>query len=311
MGSVAGPTGLVFDIKRFAVHDGPGLRTVVFFKGCGLGCVWCHNPESIGSRPEIAVHPERCIGCRACAAACPNGAHSFGEGGEQGEHHFARERCRGCGRCAAECYAEALELVGREMTVDEVLDVLVADRAFYAASGGGITLSGGEPLVQRDFALALLRACRARGLRTALDTSGQVPWATLARALPNTDLVLYDLKHPDPNEHRRLTGATNELVLENLRRLSETGVPIEIRIPIVPGANDSPEVMAAFGRVVATLASVVAVRLLPYHRLAGSKYASVGRPNTLPAVDSPSRERLRLCADSLGLHDRVPIIVGE
>ncbi len=299
--------GWVFDIKRYAVHDGPGVRTAVFFKGCSLACIWCHNPESVSGQPELCLYPQRCIGCGACVQVCPNGVHEFAA---DGDHLLHRERCDLCGKCAYGCYAEALVMIGKKMSVEQVMEVLRQDRAFYEASDGGVTLTGGEPLVQAHFAAALLRACQAEGLHTALDTSGHIGWAAIEEALPYVDLILYDVKHVDPDEHKRFTGSTNDLAQEHLRRLSQTGVPIEIRIPVVPTANDAPEHLAAMGRFIGSLNNIVAVRLLPYHHLAGSKYAGIGRPNTMPQVATPSQEEMEKAAQHLQRHGPLPIIIA-
>ncbi len=299
--------GIVFDIKRYAVHDGPGVRTVVFLKGCSLSCVWCHNPESISGLPELSMYPQRCIGCGACIEACPNGVHEFRE---DGEHLLHREHCVRCGKCADACYSEAVVLIGKRMTVEQVMQVLRQDRPFYEASSGGVTLSGGEPFVQGRFTIALLQACKAEGLHTAVDTSGQTSWPLIEEALPYIDLILYDLKHTDSAEHKRYTGATTDLPLEHLRRLSRTGVPIEIRIPVVPTANDAPEVGEAMGRFIASLGNIVGVRLLPYHNLAGSKYISIGRPNTMPQVESPSREDMERVAGYLQRERTLPVVIS-
>ena len=299
--------GLVFDIKRFAVHDGPGVRTVVFLKGCGLSCEWCHNPESLRPRPELALYPQRCIACGACAEACPRGVHTFAP---EGKHQLRRELCDHCGRCVEACYAEALVMIGRELTVGQVADIVLEDRAFYDESGGGVTLSGGEPFVQPAFTLALLTVCKANGIHTAVDTSGHVPWPVIEAALPAIDLVLYDLKVVDSGAHRAHTGADNARLLANLRALDAQRVPIEVRMPIVPGVNDTPAAIEAAGELLATLPSVVALRLLGYHRLAGSKYESIGLPNRMPAVESPSREHLEALAAAILRHRDLPISIG-
>ncbi len=299
--------GVVFDVKRFAVHDGPGVRTVVFLKGCPLSCAWCHNPESVRPKPELAYYPQRCIGCGACVEACPNGVHSFSS---SGTHLLARDRCEACGRCAEDCYAEALVLIGKRMSVGDVLSQLVEDRSFYDTSGGGITLSGGEPFAQPSFTRELLRACRQSGLHTAVDTSGFATWTVIDPALPYASLVLFDVKHLGSAEHRRWTGRDNELILENLRRISDAGVPIEVRVPVVPGANDDEEHLDAIAELLSTLPTLTGVRLLGYHGLAGSKYESIGRPSTLPTVDSPSRERLGALAARFHERCQVPVTVG-
>ena len=300
--------GWIFDIKRFAVHDGPGLRTTVFLKGCVLSCIWCHNPESIAFKPQLLLHPERCIGCGACVEACPNNAHSLNG---NGEHLFLRERCDQCGACVQECFPEALLMAGRQVCAAEVVEALQADRAFYESSKGGITLSGGEPFLQGDFTLSLLRCCKDEGFHTAVDTSGHVSWNVIEKALPYVDLILYDLKHMDPREHARLTGSANDLILANLMRLEKSGVPIEIRFPVIPTVNDGAENIESLGRFLASVGAVKTVRLLSYHSFAGSKYAGVGRPNTMPAVDSPTKEHLDDIAAKIQRQVSFPVIASE
>lgn len=291
--------GWIFDVKRFAVHDGPGVRSVVFLKGCSLRCAWCHNPESIGRGVQVMFHPQRCIACGACVDACETGAQQLRADGRRA---FDRHSCRLDLRCVEVCYAGALEAVGRRVTVDEVMALLGEDAAFYAASGGGVTLSGGEPLLQPAFAAAVLRRCKAAGFHTALDTCGHVGWRAFEQALPYVDLALYDVKHMSAARHKALTGASNRLVLDNLRRLDACGVPSEIRMVIVPGVNDAPDVIAEAGAFLASLRHVQAVRLLPYHRLAGSKYLGLGLPNTMPDGDTPDAAHMQQVAGWLAAY---------
>ena len=283
-------TGTIFDIKRFAVHDGPGIRTTVFLKGCPLRCEWCHNPESINPQPELVLFAEKCIGCKACLEACPIGAHSISESGER---TYDRDACELCGACVETCYAEALVMYGRQVTVEDVMVEVRKDTVFYENSAGGVTLSGGEPLFQREFTTSLLRQCKAESFHTALDTCGQVSWSTFEEALPFVDLVLYDLKHIDAAAHSQHTGTPNTRILDNLRRLGSRGVPIEIRMPIIPTINDSQPVIESTGAFLASLDSVTAVRLLPYHRLGTAKYLRLGRPNSMPDVEPPDKQRMK------------------
>ncbi len=288
------PQGVIFDLKRFAVHDGPGIRTVLFLKGCTLNCAWCHNPEGIRRQAELVYFEAKCVHCGACADACPNGAREI----IADELVYHQERCQQCGQCLEACYAEAVFLYGHLVSVPEAMAELRQDADFYQASGGGITLSGGEPLLQAAFSTAVLRQCKAEGFHTALDTCGNIPWPVLERALPYTDLVLYDLKHLDPEQHRQYTGASNARLLENLRRLDQRRIPLEIRIPLIPTLNDGDN-LAAAGAFLQSFTQPVTVRLLPYHRLAGSKYQRLGRANHMPQVPSPSETQLQAAAAQL------------
>jgi len=279
--------GTIFDIKRFAVYDGPGIRTTVFLKGCFLHCLWCHNPESISGKPQLVFTPQKCIGCGQCFEVCPQSAHQLIDG----EHVIAWDRCLACGTCAEGCYAGALELAGRRVTAGEVIDEVLRDRAFYETSGGGMTLSGGEPLVQYDFARALLQGAKAGGVHTALDTTGLTTWDRLSGLLSHVDLILYDLKQMDEDQHLALTGVSNVQVLENLQRLDDAGQPSWIRLPLIPGQNDEDVNYHALGQFLSGLNHVDRIEILRYHRLAESKYESVGYPYELKGLESPSEER--------------------
>jgi len=289
MDSVAEPRGLVFDIQRFAIHDGPGIRTTLFLKGCPLSCWWCHNPESQAPRPQLALFDTRCIACGRCVAACARGVHERRADGSRVLH---RERCEACGRCVQACFAEALVMEGREVTVAEAMTEVRKDALFYRRSGGGITLSGGEPMLQVEFSTAVLCRAHGEGMHTVLDTSGYAPWDDYEKVLPFVDLVLYDIKHADSEAHRKYTGVPNELIRENLARIDARAVQIEIRIPVIPGINDARENIEAICRFLAGLAHVQRVTLLPYHAFGGSKYPRVGRTYRLNGLASPSRERM-------------------
>jgi pyruvate formate lyase activating enzyme len=289
-------TDIIFDIKQFSIHDGPGIRTTVFLKGCPLSCWWCHNPEGQAMEPELILRPERCIGCGACLETCEHGAISQDEG------HIVtdRERCTACGACVQVCYAEARALVGREVTVAEVLDAIERDTAFYDQSGGGVTISGGEPLAQPDFLRELLRACQARGLHTTLDTCGCAPWEALDSVRQYVDLFLYDLKLMDDERHRAFTGVSNRPILENLRRLSREGHRIVLRVPVIPGINDDEENLRAMRTFAADLPHLERVDLLPYHRIGRDKYQRLGKPCPMPETEPPSEARMAEIAQILG-----------
>lgn len=301
------PTALIFDVERFALHDGPGTRTTVFFKGCPLACAWCHNPEAMRRAPEIAYFESQCVACQACVAACTRGAREARPGGAPVLH---RELCVVCGRCVEVCCAEAIVLMGRQVTVPQLLREVLRDRPFYEASGGGVTLSGGEPTLQHEFVGALLRACKAEGLHTAVETCGQTPWGVLAALLPWIDLLLYDLKHVDGPRHRALTGVGNERILGNLARLGQAGVPVEVRLPVVPGLNDDDEAVAGAARFLAGLPGLRRVAVLPYHRLGAAKHARLGRTDPHPGLQPPTPARLEAVAAILRAAG-LPVHVGR
>ncbi|MFA9379663.1 MAG: glycyl-radical enzyme activating protein [Acetanaerobacterium sp.] len=282
--------GIIFDIKKLAVHDGPGIRTTVFFKGCPLACIWCHNPEGIGRRPELGFFERKCSNCGACAAVCPTGAHKMTD---DGKHILDRALCTHCFACVGACLWEALTIYGRVVSVDEVFEELLADKNFFTESGGGVTISGGEPLTQPEFAAALLRRCTEAGIHTCVDTSGSVPWKAIERVLPYTRMFLYDVKFFDEDLHIRYTGVSNKLILENLTKLGSCDVPIEIRIPIIPHINDSEEQLKKTAGLLAGIPSISGVRILPYNELAQTKYTLIGVDSTVPDERKQTKETMQ------------------
>lgn len=284
---------MLMDIKRFAVHDGPGIRTTLFLKGCSLRCLWCHNPEGIRAEKQLAYYSHKCIGCGECVKVCSAGAHRISEIG----HLFTRDSCICCGSCAAVCLGNALTLFGREIHVDEAYRLVTEDAIFYRETGG-VTVSGGEPLLHFAFVKALFTKLKASGIHTAVDTCGNVPWKNFAEVLPLTDLFLYDIKHIDPEAHKMLTGADNRQILENLQKLSDAGANIEIRMPLVPQVNDDEETLHHIGIFLQNL-NITRMTVLPYHSMARSKYTALGMPDTMPDVPSPTDEALQKAVEIL------------
>ncbi len=288
-------TGLVLRIERFAVHDGPGNRTVVYLKGCPLRCWWCHSPESQSVDPEPVVVATRCIRCGTCVDACAHGAIVETESGVD----LLRDACEVCGECVEACPTGAREIAGRAMSVDALVEEIEKDRPFFRRAGG-VTFSGGEPLMQAAFLSEALAACRARRLHTAVETSGFAPWAAV-EAASAADLVLYDLKLVDEARHRRYTGVSNRAILDNLARLAGRHPVLRVRVPLVPTVNDDADHLDALGRFVASL-GLRQVDLLPYHTAGVAKYNRLGRPYALPDVSPPTpdavndaRARLERC----------------
>lgn len=277
------------DIKRFAVHDGDGIRTTLFLKGCSLKCLWCHNPEGISFEPQLAYYENKCVGCGECVSVCPSGAHGISENG----HTFDRDKCMGCGKCEEVCLGDALKLYGKEVTVDEILPVLLEDKDFYESSGGGVTISGGECLCHYEFCKELLMKLKEHGIHTAVDTCGMVSKKAIDEVLPYTDTFLYDIKAIDAEVHKRCTGFTNETILENIKYIDSLGKPIEVRYPYVPGYNSGE--VESIAKFLSQLKNLTKVRVLAYHNFAGSKYASLGMENTMPQAvpDNDEVEKAR------------------
>jgi pyruvate formate lyase activating enzyme len=275
-------SGLIFNTQRYSIHDGPGIRTTVFLKGCPLRCLWCHNPEGINPEHELAVIESRCIHCGQCRQVCPQ-ATTSGNGSAMDE----RVRCVRCGECVKVCPSGARQLVGRQMNVHEVMAEVLLDRIFYEESVGGVTFSGGEPFMQPRFLRSLLEACRAEGIHTAVDTSGYVSKEDLLAVAPLVDLFLYDLKIMDDKLHRQWTGVSNATILENLPALGNIHRNIWIRMPLIPGFNDDPEHVEAVARFAASMPGVRQVNLLPYHATAAHKWKSLGMSNKPDADRAP------------------------
>lgn len=288
------PKGLVFNIQKFSLHDGPGIRTIVFLKGCPLACMWCSNPEGRSTTPELILSCDRCIGtdeCDRCITVCLEGAISKGE---DGTVTIDRARCDGCGDCTYVCPSEALETSGDWVEVEEVLRIVEEDDAFYARSGGGLTLSGGEPLAQGSFVRALLGAARDRGIDTAVETSGLCNWKTMKDVAPLTDRMFFDIKCLDPEKHQKVTGVSNAKILDNFRKLRAElpEVDVVVRTPVIPGVNDTERDIRAIAEFVTDAGGASSYELLPYHRFGEPKYEKLGKHYRLSHLESPTDARM-------------------
>jgi pyruvate formate lyase activating enzyme len=300
----ANDSRLVLSITRMTIHNGPGLRTLILFKGCPLHCCWCSTPESQKTEPEIGVYPAKCIQCGECVPVCPAHAVSL----DDGKLKIDRSLCNVCGKCVAVCNAQAIEILGHRMTVAQIVAEVKKDEIIFRYSHGGVTISGGEPLFNPGFALNLLQALKKEGINTGVDTCGQVSWAALEPVLPYVDFFLWDIKHMDPKQHQKLTGVANELILRNARAISERGVPLYIRIPLIPGCNDSEENIRAMCEFVKGLSSVMEVALMPMHHLGKSRYESLNLPypiGDLALIPDNIVQDIKKLVESYGLKCRI------
>ena len=271
----------IFDIERNSYVDGPGIRTTVFFKGCNLKCRWCHNPESQSPKPQMMFYKDKCKGCGKCKEICPT-----------------PNRCTLCGKCTIYCPVDARKVCGREYTVDEVFAEVIKDKAYYDNSGGGVTFSGGECMLQIDFLAEILKKCKENGIHTAVDTAGHIPFESFEKILPYTDLFLYDIKIFDSQKHKQYVGVSNELILENLKKLFERKAKLWIRIPIIPDVNDSIEEIQKIKDFLKTIGTAQKIELLPYHAMGENKYRAIGKePQIFKTPDAENMKRFKEILD--------------
>jgi glycyl-radical enzyme activating protein len=278
---------LISNIQRFSVDDGPGIRTTVFLKGCNLRCRWCHNPECISFPPSLQLIESSCTSCGRCVERCPDGVHEITP---EGQHRLHRERCTGCGACAYACLNTALTIIGQPFTPDELVSKLERDKKYFETSKGGVTISGGDPMLFPVYTAQVLALLKKKGIHTAVDTAGCVPWANFEQVLPNADLFLYDVKAASRALHQALTGVDNTLILDNLHRLSAAGARIFVRVPVIPGCNDSADELSAIASLLAALPTPPELtQLLPYHSYGAGKYATLGLKEPLGVLKPPSQ----------------------
>ncbi len=298
--------GKVFDIERFAIEDGPGIRTIVFLKGCPLKCKWCANPESQNIKTEIMYYINKCKGCGRCIEQCPQKAIDTDEKYGLVTDH---SKCIGCGKCVDACYYAARKVTGKYMTVEEVMNELEKDVSFYKKSGGGVTVSGGEVLVQADFTKELLKACKDKNIHTAIETCGYGSWKEFEKLIPYLDLVFFDIKHINEKEHIKGTGVSNEKIINNLKKLDIKSIPIIVRIPFIPGYNSDVKVQQKIYKFVSKLNNVIRIEVLPYHRLGISKYKSLGKDYELEKINQVKKSEIKHLIE-IGKQYNVTVRIG-
>lgn len=298
--------GIVFDIQKFSIHDGPGIRTTVFLKGCPLDCMWCHNPESKRAEPEISFISEKCILCGFCAAACPNKCHLIEEKG----HSYHREKCQRCGRCTSECYAKALEVIGKEMTVGDVMSEVLKDVPFYETSNGGMTISGGEPMAQFQFTKALLEDAKRHKLHNCLETSGYAPMERYREIIGLVDIFLFDFKESEPARHLKCAGVPQEVIVKNLLELDSLGAKTVLRCPIIPKINDRKSHFKEIAKLANSLSNIIEINILPYHPLGKSKSSRIGKEYPMSCKEFPSDDEVRTWIETVQSLTKVPVKKG-
>ena len=292
-------TGIAFDIQRFAVHDGPGIRTLVFLKGCPLRCRWCSNPESQTINPQLMYYPDKCIGCGSCLSVCMNKAIEL----RDDEIHFDENNCNNCLKCTEVCPSRAREKCGELFTIGQIVKEVCKDKAFYRKSGGGVTITGGEALFQPKFSAGILKACKKEYIHTALETTGYGSWEDIHAILKSTDLVLYDIKHMDSRIHKQVTGVDNKLILKNILKIDAAGIALIVRLPLIPGINDSIENLVKTAEFIKKIKNATEVHILPYHNLGMYKYGLLGRSYSLDKLEKPDKiesERVKLMLEKYG-----------
>jgi len=293
--------GTIFNIQRFCVNDGPGIRTTVFLKGCPLNCAWCHNPESKIKRPQIMFDASKCVCCGRCASICKN--HFITDT----THKYLRENCTACGNCTEQCLYSALESAGYETNCEKVLETVMRDNVFYKNSGGGVTLSGGEPMAQPEFTLAFVKTAKEHGLHVCMETCGHAPAERFAEIAPYVDIFLFDYKLTDSSEHKKYTGVTNELILSNLFMLDALGAKIILRCPIIPTVNDCSEHFLGIAETANKLKNIIEINIEPYHPLGRSKSEKLGKDYPLAELDFPANEEVEGWIKEISAHTKVTV----
>lgn len=288
-------SGVIVDIQRFSLHDGPGIRTTVFLKGCPLSCKWCHNPEAIQHRAQLSFNPDKCLNCGRCVEACGSGVHSIVDG----KHRIDFSRCTLAGDCVDACPNEALSIIGKSMTVAEIMDVVLRDKEYYTNSGGGVTISGGEPMTQFEFTKALLQACKEAGIHTTLDTCGHVPTEHYREVLPLVDLFLYDYKETDNEKHRYYTGVSNALILKNLEMLCQANAKIILRCPVIPGFNDTEDHFRGIRNLSQQYPELAGIEIMPYHSMGVDKARRIGTESQHISLKTTERPESKQWMDRL------------